>query len=102
LHGDRIAWLAGGRRFELFYYEVNLGSQTMGFHPTDYVDITAVREKKKAALFAHKSQDGEAIYRDYHLAMENFRGRESGCGAAEAFVYLARLHSTSYLPGLGA
>src|SRR5215471_11657286 len=28
------AWLMGGRRFELFYYEVDLGSQTMGFHPT--------------------------------------------------------------------
>ena len=36
----------------------------MGFHPTDYVDITAVREKKKAALFAHKSQNGEEIYRE--------------------------------------
>ena len=42
--------------------EVDLGAQTQNFHPTDYVDITAVREKKKAALFAHKSQDGERIY----------------------------------------
>jgi len=96
------AWLAARGRFDLYFYEVDLGAQTMGFHPTHYVDVTTVRETKKAALFAHKSQDGEAIYRDYHLAMENFRGRESGCGAAEAFVYLARLHSTAYLPGLGA
>ena len=44
------AWLSAGRSFELYYYEVDLGSQTMGFHPTDYVDITAVRENKKAAL----------------------------------------------------
>jgi LmbE family N-acetylglucosaminyl deacetylase len=93
------AWLAGGRRFELFYYEVNQGSQTMGFHPTDYVDITAVREKKKAALFAHKSQDGEGIYRQHHEVMENFRGRESGTTAAEAFVRLARA-ATPALPGL--
>jgi LmbE family N-acetylglucosaminyl deacetylase len=84
------AWLAAGRRAALYYYEVNLGSQTMGFHPTDYVDITAVREKKKAALFAHKSQQGEEIYRKYHEVMENFRGREAGCPAAEAFVRLAR------------
>jgi LmbE family N-acetylglucosaminyl deacetylase len=56
------AWMAGGRPFELCYYEVNSGSQTLGFHPTDYVDITAVRENKKAALFAHKSQNGEEIY----------------------------------------
>jgi LmbE family N-acetylglucosaminyl deacetylase len=95
------AWLAAGRGFELYYYEVNLGSQTMGFHPTDYVDITAVREKKKAALFAHKSQNGEEIYRGHHELMENFRGREAGTAAAEAFVHLSRLNSTSRLPGLG-
>jgi LmbE family N-acetylglucosaminyl deacetylase len=94
------AWLAARGRFELYYYEVDLGAQTMGFHPTDYIDIGAVREKKKAALFAHKSQDGERIYRDYHEVMENYRGREAGCGAAEAFVHLARVHASSRLPGL--
>jgi LmbE family N-acetylglucosaminyl deacetylase len=94
------AWTTGGRRFELYYFEVNLGSQTMGFHPTDYVDITAVREKKKAALFAHKSQNGEEIYRRHHEVMENFRGRESGSTAAEAFVHLARTGGASRLPGL--
>jgi len=94
------AWSTGGRRFELFYYEVDLGAQTMGFHPTDYVDITAVREKKKAALFAHKSQDGEAIYRNHHEIMENFRGREGGSAAAEAFVRLSRA-STPGIRGLG-
>ena len=95
------AWLAGERRFELYYYEVDLGAQTMNFHPTDYVDITAVREKKKAALFAHKSQNGEQIYRRHHEVMENYRGRESGYEAAEAFVRLARRGSgAASLPGL--
>ena len=93
------AWLAARGRFELYYYEVALGTQTMGFHPTDYVDVTLVRETKKAALFAHKSQNGERIYSMSHLSMENFRGRETGCSAAEAFVHLARLHRTSRLPG---
>lgn len=96
------AWLAGRGRFELYYYEVDLGAQTMGFHPTDYVDVTSVREKKKAALFAHRSQDGERIYRDFHQLMESWRGRECGCGAAEAFVHLARVHGTTRLPGMGA
>jgi LmbE family N-acetylglucosaminyl deacetylase len=94
------AWLAGGQRSELFYFEVNQGTQTMGFHPTDYVDITAVREKKKAALFAHKSQDGQSIYSRHHLPMEEFRGREAGCAAAEAFVRLSRSRASG-LPGLG-
>src|SRR4029077_11615238 len=94
------AWSAGGRRFELFYYEVDLGAQTMGFHPTDYVDITAVREKKKSALLAHKSQNGEEIYRAHHEEMERFRGREVGCAAAEAFVPLGRGSKNPPLPGL--
>jgi len=94
------AWLSGGRQFELYYYEVNAGSQTMNFHPTDYVDITAVRDKKKAALFAHKSQDGESIYRRHHEVMENYRGREAGTTAAEAFVHLARGGRRVGLPGL--
>ena len=96
------AWLAARGRFELYYYEVDLGAQTMVFHPTDYVDVSGVREKKKAALFAHKSQDGERIYSEFHQEMESFRGRESGCGAAEAFVRLARVRSATKLPGMGA
>ena len=94
------AWLSAGRSFDLYYYEVDLGAQTMGFHPTDYVDITAVRETKKAALFAHKSQNGEEIYRRHHEIMENFRGREAGTAAAEGFVHLARGNGISPLPGL--
>jgi len=94
------AWLASGRKFDLYYYEVNAGSQTLNFHPTDYVDITAVREKKKSALFAHKSQDGEGIYRNHHQIMEDFRGREAGVAAAEAFVRLAPGRRRGTLPGL--
>jgi len=94
-------WLAASRPFDLYYYEVNFGSQTMNFHPTDFVDISSVREKKKAALFAHKSQDGESIYKQHHEIMENYRGREAGCPAAEAFVHLSRTRGkASALPGL--
>jgi len=93
-------WMSSRNRFDLYYFEVNAGSQTMNFHPTHYVDITAVREKKKQALFAHKSQDGEAIYRRHHEIMENFRGREAGVTAAEAFVHLPRGNRLMALPGL--
>ena len=87
-------------RVPLYFFEVDYGYQTMGFQPSDYVDITTVREKKKAALFAHRSQDGEAIYREHHEIMENFRGRESGVAAAEAFVSLPRHDVKRGLPGL--
>ena len=94
------AGLASRGRVPLYFFEVDYGYQTMGFQPTDYVEITAVREKKKAALFAHRSQGGEAIYREHHEIMENFRGRESGVTAAEAFVSLPRNDVKRGLPGL--
>src|SRR5262249_50039701 len=90
---------AAGSRLPLYFFEVNSGYQTLGFQPTDYMDITTVREKKKAALLAHRSQDGEGIYRKHHEIMENFRGRESGVGAAEAFVSLPRNTVNRGLPG---
>ena len=93
------AYVAKGRGFPLYFFEVNAGSQTMGFTPTHYVDITPVREKKKAALFAHKSQHGDAIYRDHHEVMENFRGREVRAAAAEAFALLPSPKGSQKLPG---
>jgi LmbE family N-acetylglucosaminyl deacetylase len=84
------AWYALEQAFPIHFFEVNAGEQTIGFRPTAYVDISATRETKKRALFAHHSQDGEAIYRDYHEPMESFRGREVGTAAAEAFIQLDR------------
>jgi LmbE family N-acetylglucosaminyl deacetylase len=94
------AYLASRKRFPLYFFEVNSGSQTLGFVPAAYVDITPTREKKKAALFAHRSQDGEGIYRRHHEVMEAFRGRELGVAAAEAFARLARDSRGGRLPGL--
>ncbi|MEO5978242.1 MAG: PIG-L deacetylase family protein [Chryseolinea sp.] len=81
------AWTSVKRRFHLYFYEVNTGSETMAFTPTDYVDITAVRERKKQALMAHKTQDPENTYNDFFAPLEIFRGLEAGVKAAEAFVY---------------
>jgi len=94
------AYLASSKRFPLYFFEVNSGSQTLGFVPAAYVDITATRDKKKQALFAHKSQDGEGIYRKHHEVMETFRGRELGVAAVEAFAALARDSRAGRLPGL--
>jgi LmbE family N-acetylglucosaminyl deacetylase len=93
------AYVATSRRFPLFLFEVNTGSQTLGFAPAHYVDITKVREKKKSALFAHKSQDGERIYRDHHQIIETWRGREARVAAAEAFVLLPSARGADQLPG---
>ena len=82
------AYMSLPKRGQLYFFEVNSGSQTQGFAPNVYVDISAAREKKKAALFAHRSQDGEGIWREHHEIMAAWRGREIGVKAAEAFVRL--------------
>lgn len=84
----------------LYFFEVNAGSQTQGFLPNTYVDISSVVEQKKTALFAHVSQDGRGIWREHHEIMAAWRGREAGVAAAEAFVHVDRDDHTSSLPGV--
>ncbi len=81
------AWRRLDHCFELFYYEVMSGVQSQLFHPTDWVDISFVRERKYKACYCHASQDPEEIMRDYHTPMEVFRGLECRCEAAEAFAH---------------
>ena len=92
------AWMRRGAG-SLYFFEVDTGDQTEGFFPNTYVDVSAVMEKKKSALFAHVSQDGQAIWREHHEIMAQWRGREVAVPAAEAFVHLNRDQSSS-LPGL--
>jgi len=81
------AWIRSNRQFQLYFYEVNTGSETMHFTPTDYVDITPVRDLKKAAMFAHKTQDPDGTYNGYFKPLEEFRGLEAGVQAAESFIH---------------
>lgn len=80
------AWLNSQKKFDLYFFEVCMGEQTMLFRPTDYVDISDTQEQKKKSVYCHTSQDPPGIYACGHADMEVFRGRESGFHAAEAFV----------------
>ena len=93
------AWMASREQPLLFFFEVNTGSQSQGFLPNTYVDITPVLEKKKSALFAHVSQNGTGIWREHHQVIAQWRGREAGVAAAEAFVHLDRTSPRTKLPG---
>jgi LmbE family N-acetylglucosaminyl deacetylase len=94
------AWIKSGRQFHLYFYEVNTGSETMGFEPTDYVDITEVRDRKKAAMFAHKTQNPQEVYDGYFRAMEDFRGLEVSKKAAEGFIHFKPNAEKSEIFGL--
>lgn len=80
------AWLSGGRRFDLYYFEVEQGEQTQIFHPTHYVDISQTVDLKQAASFVHASQHPETDFWPRHEAMNRFRGMECGVKVAEGFV----------------
>lgn len=80
------AWLAGGKKFDLYYYEVDQGEQTQVFHPTNYVNITDTERRKRAACFAHASQQPGTTFYPLHDMMNRFRGMECGVKFAEAFV----------------
>lgn len=91
-------WMNSDRRAVLYYFEVCAGQQTLGFKPTDYVDITAVQAQKRRAVFCHESQQPAEIYAaGAHAAMEDFRGREMGVKAGEAFVRLAHRGSLTLI-----
>jgi N-acetylglucosamine malate deacetylase 1 len=80
------AWLQSGKEFDLYYYEVDQGEQTQVFHPTNYVNITDTESRKRAACFAHASQQPETTFYPLHDMMNRFRGMESGVKLAEGFV----------------
>lgn len=83
------SWIRGGHQFELYFFEACTGAQTMGFKPTDYVDITNTQEQKRKAVYMHVSQNPAGIYTASdcnHGMIEKFRGIELNVPAAEAFV----------------
>jgi len=80
------AWNRLKRRFALYYYEVSDGEDTMQFNaPTHYVNITDVADTKKAACYAHASQNPDFFY-GVQDTVAAFRGLSFGCKRAEAFL----------------
>jgi LmbE family N-acetylglucosaminyl deacetylase len=77
------AWLKGGKSFALYYYEV--AEDTEMFAPTEYVDISSVESRRRAACYAHVSQQADKWY-PKQVEITRFRGASSGFAQAEAFA----------------
>ena len=90
-------WIHTEKKFDLYFFEVCTGEQTMIFKPTDYVDISDTKELKRKAVYRHISQDPPGIYQCGHAAMEEFRGRELGVAAAEGFVRMTGLKNGNHI-----
>ena len=54
------AWWSGGKKFAFYYYEV--AEDTTMFSPTEYVDISSVESRRRAACYAHASQQPDKWY----------------------------------------
>ncbi len=77
------AWLEGGKKAALYYYEV--ADDTMMFSPVEFVDISSVESKRRAACYAHSSQQPEKWY-PRQVELTRSRGVEGGFPQAEAFL----------------
>jgi LmbE family N-acetylglucosaminyl deacetylase len=77
------AWLRGGKKSALYFYEV--ADDTMMFSPAEFVDISGVEAVRKAACYAHASQQPDKWYAR-QVELTRFRGTESGFPQAEGFL----------------
>ncbi len=89
------AWLAGGRKAALYFYEV--ADDTQMFSPAEFVDISAVEAERRTACYAHASQQPDKWY-PRQVELTRFRGIESGLAQAEGFVR-HRESRRGWLPG---
>ncbi len=86
-----------GTPWNLYFFEVMTGDQTLHFRPDLYLDIEDVREVKERALDCHQSQDPNEIW-EVHEKMHRRRGAECGVRYAEAYVLIKPKPNAALLP----
>ncbi len=77
------AWLKDGKKYALYYYEV--AEDTMMFSPAEYVDISSVEAMRRAACYAHVSQNPAKWY-PKQVEITRRHGAEKGFEQAEGFL----------------
>ena len=84
---NRFRW-DESKAFDLYYYEVLTGEQTMNFHPTHFIDITESQHIKKEATLKHVSQKASEWFH-IHQKMDEFRGFQMNWPGkyAESFIH---------------
>jgi LmbE family N-acetylglucosaminyl deacetylase len=83
--------------WNLYFFEVMTGAQTIGFEPELYLDIAPARDVKKQSLDEHRSQEPEEIWRA-HERMHRRRGAECGVEFAEAYNLVEAKEGCPRLP----
>jgi LmbE family N-acetylglucosaminyl deacetylase len=83
--------------WNLYFFEVMTGRQSLGFQPQAYLDVGPVRDLKKQACFCHQSQHPEEFWQ-VHDEMHRARGRECGVAYAEAYSLVEAKPGAPLLP----
>jgi LmbE family N-acetylglucosaminyl deacetylase len=83
--------------WNLYFFEVETGLQSLAFHPELYLDVGAVRAAKEQACFCHKSQEPIVFWR-IHDQMHRDRGRKCGVQYAEAYTLVEAKPNCPLLP----
>lgn len=77
------AWMESGKKSAFYYYDI--AEDTTMFSPAEFVDISAVEPRKRAACFAHASQQPEKWY-PLESELTRSHGTQSGYAHAEGFL----------------
>jgi LmbE family N-acetylglucosaminyl deacetylase len=94
-----LAWLCYAKEggWNLYFYEVYTGIQSLGFRPELYLDIEPVIDVKKRAVDCMVSQTPAELW-TMHDKMHRNRGRECGVQRAEAYFLLEAKKGCPLLP----
>ena len=77
------AWLNAGRKYALYFYEV--AEDTAMFQPAEFVDISSVESRRRAACYEHVSQQPDKWY-PKQVEITKRHGAEMGFAQAEGFL----------------
>jgi LmbE family N-acetylglucosaminyl deacetylase len=77
------AWWRSSQAYALYFYEVT--EDTTMFTPREYIDISGVETRRRAACYAHASQQPAKWY-PKQAELTRRRGSECGRPQAEAFA----------------
>ncbi len=97
---SNLIWRSYRRQggWNLYYFEVNAGHQTLTFQPNLYLDVSQLRETKRNALMMHQSQDPNQIWNVHHDPMQRLRGSECGVEFAEGYILVEAKAGCPLLP----
>jgi N-acetylglucosamine malate deacetylase 1 len=84
--------------WNLYFYEVEAGMQSLAFYPELYLDIGEVLAAKQQACFCHKSQEPQVYWWPMHEQMHRDRGVQCGVPYAEAYTLVEAKTGCPLLP----